>query len=739
MSSTSLTSSPVWTAAGWTMLHVVWVGAAIGLMAALVPRLLISARPEMRYGAALSCLAMLAVSPVLIYIWVYEPMVATHFPILRATENGSRSPAILTDPSRLANEQHPRPAVVSEQPAALASRSWVEFLVPCLPWLWLSGSACTLTMLATGLVGVEQLRQQSRLVESGDLSQQCRSLADSLGIARNVRIGICDRLAIPVLIGIVRPLIVLPPIALNGWSAEQLEMVLLHELAHLRRWDNLVNLLQRFVESLLFFHPVVWWLSSWVRLEREICCDRLVVERLGQPVTYAYMLIILSGTSGRRHQAMLAMADRHVLTRIRRLLNVEERSMKLTMPEGLGLLGGLIVGVSLILVSQAAQTKPVGDSDKAAHSVAETAADDIKDTPVPASRPSVHPLRPVSPRNPRATSLLRRGAQKLRVVTLPTTPDGTVTYLCRGGIKIACESKEGIIHIEADEAVIKRAERPKNDESAIGPDGGTWLDEADLPMEVHLRGNAVISQKNFANNGDPRTVRAPLIDCDFVTGRVVVPPVELEVAAELTPVPPSGQRATKLFARSAQQLVIKQLARPIEGVVTYECRGGIKIVSKSPRFGTVSMEADEAVIVRNLYRRKGETHSDPDGATWIEEEELPMRVHLKGDVILRQNDETTAKNSKPRTFRARELDFNFVTDRVVAFDAELEEATPGSETPVKITSSRIEQFRRMVRQPDGSLAPSETFEVRAGKGGLLETKRPASSSTKAKDPKASAP
>ena len=76
-------------------------------------------------------------------------------------------------------------------------------------------------------------------------------------------------------------------------------MVLLHELAHVRRWDNLVNLLQRFVESLLFFHPVVWWLSGWVRLERELCCDRLVVERLGQPVAYAEMLVALSGASHR--------------------------------------------------------------------------------------------------------------------------------------------------------------------------------------------------------------------------------------------------------------------------------------------------------------------------------------------------------------------------------------------------------------------------------------------------------
>ena len=121
-------------------------------------------------------------------------------------------------------------------------------------------------------------------------------------------------------------------------------MVLLHELAHLRRWDNLVNLLQRFVESLLFFHPVVWWLSGWVRLERELCCDRLVVERMGQPVAYAEMLVALSGSGRRARQAVLAMADRQVLTRIRRLLNLEERSMKLTMPEGVGLLGAVVCG-----------------------------------------------------------------------------------------------------------------------------------------------------------------------------------------------------------------------------------------------------------------------------------------------------------------------------------------------------------------------------------------------------------
>jgi len=145
--------------------------------------------------------------------------------------------------------------------------------VPYLPWFWLAGSLSTLVMLAMGLIGVEQLRRSSQLVEVGDLPRRCRALAGSLGIARRVGVGVCDRLAVPVLMGIVRPLILLPPAALSGWSALQLEMVLLHELAHLRRWDNLVNLAQRVVESLLFFRD-----SSLISTRNEVTASRFGLE-----------------------------------------------------------------------------------------------------------------------------------------------------------------------------------------------------------------------------------------------------------------------------------------------------------------------------------------------------------------------------------------------------------------------------------------------------------------------------
>jgi beta-lactamase regulating signal transducer with metallopeptidase domain/tetratricopeptide (TPR) repeat protein len=386
MSATLLTSSPLWTAAGWTMLHLVWVGLAIGVMAALARRLLRSTRPEVRYGVALAWLMVLSVSPAVIFVRVFEPTSRSEIAMVRVVK---ASQPVSSGSSGISDLPPPgfRDAVV-DRPISDLRRSRLDFLVPYLPWFWLSGSLSTLVMLATGLIGVEQFRRSSRLIEVGELPTRCRALADSLGIARRVGVGICDRLSGPILVGIIRPLILLPPAALSGWSVEQIEMVLLHELAHLRRWDNLVNLMQRVVESLLFFHPVVWWLSGWVRLERELCCDRLVVDRLGRPIAYVEMLMTVAGSSQTGRRAVQAMADRQVMTRIRRLLNLEDRSMKLTMPEGLGVLVGVIVGVSLALGSQAAPPKPAGESEESIRQALRKAVDVVvKD--IPRNRPEV--------------------------------------------------------------------------------------------------------------------------------------------------------------------------------------------------------------------------------------------------------------------------------------------------------------------------------------------------------------
>jgi hypothetical protein len=475
-----------------------------------------------------------------------------------------------------------------------------------------------------------------------------------------------------------------------------------------------------------------------VRLERELCCDRLVVERVGQPIAYAEMLAYQAGTTHRGRSAALAMADRQVMTRIRRLLYQEERSMKLTIPEGLGLLGAVVVGALLVLGSQAAPPQTVSNSKEIIHSAPGTAVVDVKDMPaLEALLPSeqgirndtgttIRPLPHVPPRNTRSITISRRDVRRLEIVQLPTRPDGVVTYNCRGGIKIVCKSQKfGTICLEADEAVITRVERQRDENPAKAPNGETWIDEAALPMEVSLRGDVIFCKDvdKTAGKGDQWTIRAPELEYDFVTGRVVAPHLEPPVvvarpetpiadaisstARQLLTVLQGSQRTTSLFPRSAQPLQIRQFPETNRGVVTYVCQGGIMIVSKSPKLGTLRLEADEAVIVRYLHNSKGETVAGPNGATWVEEDETDMEVSLRGDVIFRQDEAKIAGKGDQRTIRARELEFDFVEDSLVALDARLEVA--GS----LIASPRIEQFHPRVRQPDGSLAPSERREIRS--------------------------
>jgi beta-lactamase regulating signal transducer with metallopeptidase domain len=372
-----LTTLPVWTALGWTMLHLLWVGAAIGLASAMGRRLLRRARPESRYGVALACLLILAAAPGIIFALVYEP----RFPPAAVTvrpdaTSQSGQPTAIAFPEPVSGT-HPGHNVSPLATTEHAGRSRLDKLVSCLPGIWLGGSMLTMAALATGLVGVERLRRSGQFLNDGDIPLRCRELAGSLGVARRVGVGICDRLAAPVFLGVVRPLILLPPAALTGWSVDQVEMILLHELAHLRRCDNVVNLGQRLIEALLFFHPVTWWISAWVRLERELCCDRIVVERTGRPRAYVEMLVALAGPGQGERRVALAMAGGQVSTRVRRILNLEERSMRLTLPEGLGMVGAAIVAGLLMLGSYAAPPQEKPKADEAARQALRKAADDV--------------------------------------------------------------------------------------------------------------------------------------------------------------------------------------------------------------------------------------------------------------------------------------------------------------------------------------------------------------------------
>jgi multidrug resistance efflux pump/beta-lactamase regulating signal transducer with metallopeptidase domain len=338
--------SALWLTAGWVMLHFLWVGAAIGLVAAIGRRLL-SNRPERRYVFALACFAVLVCSPAV--IWICLPPNAVPGAVLpehpidseaMGSRHGPPESGRLLTPA-LADE-------AAEAAPTTLSQGVLQALIQFLPCLWLMGTPCMLFLVACGVIGSERLRRQSERLLHGQLAERCQSLGQALGVRCHVGLGICGRLSTPILIGVLKPMILLPTAAVTGWSSEQLEMVLLHELAHVRRWDNVVNLCQRLVEALLFFHPVVWWLSAWIRLERESCCDQLVIAHTGNPRAYAEMLAALALPHPVGHAGALAMAENRLVVRIRRVLNLEDRSMKVsTKPLGCAL--GLVIAAALMV------------------------------------------------------------------------------------------------------------------------------------------------------------------------------------------------------------------------------------------------------------------------------------------------------------------------------------------------------------------------------------------------------
>jgi beta-lactamase regulating signal transducer with metallopeptidase domain len=317
------------------MLHFLWLGTGVGLLAAVTRRALSPAPPNVRYLVALGWLAVVSIVPLGLFaqaITSARNMTRRAMPAAEWESADSKEPHA---PSSATFDRHG-----DEHPIHVQDR-WFHSLrlqvlraswAAChwLPWAWVVGTPLSFVGLTMAVGGAHRLRRESQLLVTGQAAETCRRLRGALRISERVGVAVCRRACTPLVVGIVRPLILLPPALLADCSPEQIEMVILHELAHVGRCDNLVNLAQRMIEALLFFHPSVWWISSWVRLEREHCCDAIVLAHLGRPQSYAETLAGLALPRSTLRGVAAAMADRHLIVRIRHILNLEDTSMKLS-------------------------------------------------------------------------------------------------------------------------------------------------------------------------------------------------------------------------------------------------------------------------------------------------------------------------------------------------------------------------------------------------------------------------
>src|SRR5574343_173949 len=359
-------------ALGWALLNFIWQGLLIGCSVALAMQLLRRARPQTRYAVACAAMLLCLVLPLASVITSLQQgaldgspskrqsssasgrMLDSLLTALKASEGAAATTAATAASAATAGTTggtaDAAPAgwrVLLQLGGALQDDS-ERLLRQQLPWivgLWLAGGVLMTLRLLLGLQWVATHTRRSAYTINHYWQRRMAMLASRCDMRRDVRLGVAEGIDSPITAGCWRPIILVPASLISGMPPDLLEAVLAHELAHIRRHDYLVNLLQSAIEILLFYHPSVWALSRRIRIEREQIADDLAVDMLGQPQRLAQALAQLDQFQFDSTQLAHAAHGGNLMSRIQRLVRPQSvpASRKLALP----LLGLFAAGVML--------------------------------------------------------------------------------------------------------------------------------------------------------------------------------------------------------------------------------------------------------------------------------------------------------------------------------------------------------------------------------------------------------
>ena len=318
MNLTELLHLPIVHALGWTLLNSLWQAAAVAALLAPALWLLRRAAPQARYVACGLAMMLVILLPTASFCLVPSKSIdiPEERPVAQPVAMELQSKVSTPPEARVAMPGMPvavTPASSAESPLAASplaasplAASPLPVLPPvpwparlargiesALPWAvagWLAGVLAMSVWHLGGWIAVQRLRVSGIQPIGRDLELLASRLAARMGLVRRVRVVRSLLVETPLVFGLLRPLILLPAAILTGLTPNQLESILAHELAHVYRHDYLVNLLQTVVQTLLFYHPAVWWISRRMRLEREQCCDDVAASLCGGRIGYAEAL-----------------------------------------------------------------------------------------------------------------------------------------------------------------------------------------------------------------------------------------------------------------------------------------------------------------------------------------------------------------------------------------------------------------------------------------------------------------
>jgi beta-lactamase regulating signal transducer with metallopeptidase domain len=302
---------------GWTLIAFIWQGGLLSLATAAVLRLCRHRSSQARYALVCVGLAAMLIVPLVtaMDMWARSAVVAQ--PAFAPADEGSQvhsTDASLPTGDRRASPKQAEPALIGQ----------IDRWLPVIVWAWFIGVSAFTARFAGGCWRVRRLRTACEGTPVSSWQATADRLAERLHMDVAFRVIESSFVDAPTVIGWLRPLILVPIAAVMSLPAAQLEAVLVHELAHIRRRDYAVNLLQSVAETLLFYHPGVWWVSARIREEREHCCDDLAVTVCGEPAEYAEALLQLAAWQTRAHAPAVAVTDGPLLARVQRLLNATD-------------------------------------------------------------------------------------------------------------------------------------------------------------------------------------------------------------------------------------------------------------------------------------------------------------------------------------------------------------------------------------------------------------------------------
>jgi beta-lactamase regulating signal transducer with metallopeptidase domain len=373
-------------ALGWTLLHFCWQSTAIALVYAALDRCAVRTPGSVRYGIAFVALALLPL--VAAATFVEQMRLVSNVAI--GQQQGTVS-QLETIHAALAENM---PPVV---PAIGSSGLWIAqhagLLLPSMDVLWLVGVLWFALRAAGGWWQLSTLRRTAKVAAPPELRSAFDYLALRYRLGHRVVLRVSDEVISPMVFGIWRAVVLMPLSATISLTPEQLQAILAHELAHIRRWDYLCNLLQTSIECLFFFQPAVWWISRRVREFREACCDQVAATTCADPIVYAEALLHMEEQRVQHRRLAVALQGNGgpLLNRIRRVLGEEamdHRSMSgIRIAVVSMVLAGLYVAPHIAHGMKGQPTQAEAAPVPAATTNNDTASPVVAANPEPAPRP----------------------------------------------------------------------------------------------------------------------------------------------------------------------------------------------------------------------------------------------------------------------------------------------------------------------------------------------------------------